>query len=122
MQYAMARGVPSPLSWVDLCLLGRLFIRQFAISLLCLSTTTIGVADELTLSEFNGSGFDYTFGGFTQNIGPTSVRLQDPMGPTREGPGGRARSSTCRVTVAAAALSSMCFLTWEMEQIYLTWN
>ena len=104
MQYSMARGVPSPLSWVDLCLLGRLFIRQLAISMLCLSTTTIGVADELTLSEFNGSGFDYTFGGFTQNIGPTSVRLQDPHQTIREGLGFHARW-TCLLTAIAVLLS-----------------
>ncbi len=38
-------------------------------------------AAELTLSDFNGTGFDYVFGGsgFTQTVGPTSVRIFDPV-------------------------------------------
>lgn len=33
---------------------------------------------DLTLADFNGTGFDYTFDDFTQTLGPTAVRLDDP--------------------------------------------
>ncbi len=33
----------------------------------------------IVLSDFNGTGFEYTFEGFTQTLGPTQVRLADPV-------------------------------------------
>ncbi|TWT92887.1 Endo-1,4-beta-xylanase A precursor [Botrimarina colliarenosi] len=43
-----------------------------------LATPSLRAAD-LVLSEFNGTGFDYTFDDFTQTIGPTSVRVRDAI-------------------------------------------
>ncbi len=36
------------------------------------------ITAELNLRDFNGSGFDWTWGGFEQTTGPNSVRLNDP--------------------------------------------
>ncbi len=37
----------------------------------------ISAKAEVVLSDFNGTGFNYTFEGFTQSIGPNAVRLSD---------------------------------------------
>ncbi|MEO1498087.1 MAG: endo-1,4-beta-xylanase [Planctomycetota bacterium] len=44
-----------------------------------LGSAGIGGAAEFVLSDFNGVGFDYEFGGFTQTVGGSSVRLTDPF-------------------------------------------
>ncbi|MEO0532172.1 MAG: hypothetical protein AAF266_16625, partial [Planctomycetota bacterium] len=46
-----------------------------------LVTVVTGVcADELLLSDFNNSGFTYTYGGFTDQNSATSTRLFDSDG------------------------------------------
>ena len=48
-------------------------------------TTRFGLAAEQVISEFNGTGFSYTFDNFTATPGPTSVRLFSS--PLDEDPG-----------------------------------
>ena len=57
-------------------------VRLFVVSLLTLIlvcampfSTTQG--SDWLLSDFNGTGFDYTFGGFSQTLSPTSVQLSN---------------------------------------------
>lgn len=41
------------------------------------SAPVVAAGAEYVLSDFNNTGFNYTFDGFTQTLGPTSVRLRD---------------------------------------------
>lgn len=68
---------PSVLSYAG-CRL-RLAFCWVAVGLGTLPAPTSVRAAELVLSDFNGTGFNYTFDGFTQTLGPTSVRLRDPL-------------------------------------------
>lgn len=68
----------------------KLFYDRYALACKCLALVvgvSVGLADahgQVLLSDFSGTGFDYTFG-FTQTTSPTSVRL---TGPTAAGGGG----------------------------------
>ncbi|QDU72039.1 endo-1,4-beta-xylanase [Mucisphaera calidilacus] len=56
-----------------------------ALAIACLTATTaVAGAAEITLSDFNNAGFDYTFDNFTQTLGPDVLRLTD----TSDGWGG----------------------------------
>ena len=53
--------------------------RQFEFRLLAvLFFVPLPVWAQTTLSDFNGTGFNYTFSGFEQHPSPTMVRLSDP--------------------------------------------
>ena len=69
-------GLPQAI-WANCCPKAGLISTQIVLALLCLLVARPVAAIELTLSDFNGTGFDYTFGGFSQTIGPNSVRLRD---------------------------------------------
>ncbi|TWT47718.1 endo-1,4-beta-xylanase [Botrimarina hoheduenensis] len=57
----------------------RITASRIAVSLVVgLVMTSSAESAELVLSDFNGTGFDYTFSGFNQTIGATGVRLTDP--------------------------------------------
>ena len=59
----------------------RLCMRRLVIACLIgssISPTSLRGA-EFVLSEFNSSGFNYTFSGFEQTPGPASVRVFDPL-------------------------------------------
>jgi GH35 family endo-1,4-beta-xylanase len=52
-------------------------LRHAALVASLAALPSVGLAAEYVLSDFNNTGFNYTFDGFTQTIGPTSVRLRD---------------------------------------------
>ncbi|WP_168205324.1 endo-1,4-beta-xylanase [Bythopirellula goksoeyrii] len=53
--------------------------KWLVFSLLSILVLRPAVAADLVLSDFNGTGFDYTFGGFNQSTGVNSVRIHDPV-------------------------------------------
>ncbi|MEM8944367.1 MAG: endo-1,4-beta-xylanase [Planctomycetota bacterium] len=57
----------------------RKIITWPVLAILWLAGPILLTADELVLSEFNGTGFDYTFSGFEQTTGANSVRVFDPF-------------------------------------------
>lgn len=42
------------------------------------ATASLTIGQEVVLADFNDSGFDYTFEGFSQSLGDSAVRLLDP--------------------------------------------
>lgn len=61
----------------------------FLLTMLGLAVVTLpAVGQDFTLSDFNLKGFQYTFDGFNQTIGSTTLRLNDPV----DGWGGAGRS------------------------------
>ncbi len=58
-------------------------------------------AAELVLSDFNGTGFDFTFDDFQQTIGPTAVRLASASGTDGWGGGGLGLGSVTDLTSLA---------------------
>ncbi len=75
------RRIPSSTRRLTSRRIARLAILFGVVSL---GLTSAGRAAEYVLSDFNNSGFEYTFDNFSQTVGPTSVRLQD----TTDGWGG----------------------------------
>ena len=55
------------------------WLAYLAIFIYTACSTRSATATELVLSDFNGIGFDYQFSGFNQDIGPSTVRLEDPI-------------------------------------------
>ncbi|QDT68910.1 Endo-1,4-beta-xylanase B [Planctomycetes bacterium MalM25] len=53
--------------------------RRFMLSLGMLLTPLAASAEEVLLSDFNNSGFSYTYGGFQAAPGASSTRLYDPL-------------------------------------------
>ncbi|MEM1026826.1 MAG: endo-1,4-beta-xylanase [Planctomycetota bacterium] len=54
-------------------MLSRFAVACLLVSVVCVSTRAF------VLSEFNNTDFDYTFAGFNQTLGPTQIRLSDPV-------------------------------------------
>ncbi len=65
-------------SWTNHCSQASFLRTWFAISLFSILAACPIAGAELVLSDFNGTGFDYTFGGFNQTISANSVRVFDP--------------------------------------------
>ena len=53
------------------------WFRRFALLTIVAGMPSVTSAAEYVLSDFNNTGFNYTFDNFSQTIGPTSVRLRD---------------------------------------------
>jgi len=65
-------NLPQQMPW-------QLCAKYLALVLVAMLANAPAVGAEFTLSDFNGSGFSYTFGDFVQTTGPTSIRLSDPI-------------------------------------------
>ncbi|QDS98075.1 endo-1,4-beta-xylanase [Adhaeretor mobilis] len=62
-----------------MCRWSRCALLLIGSGLLAAASARPASATDIVLSDFNSTGFNYTFSGFSQSIGATSVTLSDPV-------------------------------------------